>query len=75
MRADQPITLHLTELDEALIIIFELMGDSVLLPFLECLLPIETDEVAEDYDLEFRQGRLRFRIMGITPPRPAQFGH
>ncbi|KAK3946274.1 hypothetical protein QBC46DRAFT_402638 [Diplogelasinospora grovesii] len=60
-----PVPPHPSELDEAVRIVYELMNDSVLGPFLESVAmsyaqPLE--EVDEEHSHEHRQGRSRLRI-------------
>ncbi|KAI1499445.1 RGS domain-containing protein [Biscogniauxia marginata] len=51
-----------SELDDAVQIVRELMNDSVLLPFLESVVPVATDLHVEDNPHEPRQGRSRLRM-------------
>lgn len=53
---------HPSELDEAVQIVHELMNDSVLVPFLESVMPVLADPLMEEDVQEPRQGRSRLRI-------------
>ncbi|OTA65153.1 regulator of G protein signaling superfamily [Hypoxylon sp. EC38] len=53
---------HPSELDEAVQIVRELINDSVLVPFLESVLPTAIESRAEEDALDSRQGRSRLRI-------------
>lgn len=54
-----------SELDEAVRIVYELMNDSVLLPFIESLSPSHSDSLEEDLALEAaRESRSRSRLHG-----------
>ncbi|KAI1139768.1 hypothetical protein F5Y05DRAFT_424641 [Hypoxylon sp. FL0543] len=53
---------HPSELDEAVHIVRELINDSVLVPFLESMVPTAIDSSAEAEALDPRQGRSRLRI-------------
>ncbi|KAG7115852.1 hypothetical protein HYQ45_016203 [Verticillium longisporum] len=51
------------ELDEAVTIVYELMNDSVLLPFIESLSPAHSEtHMEEDYTDASRQGRSRLQL-------------
>lgn len=52
-----------SELDEAVKIVYELMNDSVLVPFIESVMPGHTDVHMEE-DGHDRQGRSRLRVDG-----------
>nr|XP_036585776.1 regulator of G-protein signaling [Colletotrichum truncatum]KAF6795967.1 regulator of G-protein signaling [Colletotrichum truncatum] len=52
-----------SELDEAVKIVYELMNDSVLLPFIESVMPSHSTDIHMEDDInEARQGRSRLRI-------------
>ncbi|KAJ0278816.1 hypothetical protein CBS470a_009596 [Colletotrichum nupharicola] len=50
-----------SELDEAVRIVYELMNDSVLLPFIESALPNHSDVRMDEDPIDIRQGRSRAR--------------
>ncbi|KAJ0338397.1 hypothetical protein KNSL1_012457 [Colletotrichum chrysophilum] len=50
-----------SELDEAVRIVYELMNDSVLLPFIESALPNHSDVRMDEDPVDIRQGRSRAR--------------
>ncbi|KAI1388421.1 regulator of G protein signaling superfamily [Hypoxylon trugodes] len=57
-----------SELDEAALIVRELINDSVLVPFLESVVPTPTELHAEEEPQDYRQGRSRLRIpRDMTP--------
>ncbi|OLN91991.1 hypothetical protein CCHL11_01652 [Colletotrichum chlorophyti] len=53
-----------SELDEAVGIVYELMNDSVLVPFLESVMPGHADVRMEEDGHDARQGRARLRVEG-----------
>jgi hypothetical protein len=55
------------ELDDAVRIVYELMNDSVLVPFIESVTPAHSEGYADDEGQDVREGRSRIRI----PPRDA----
>ncbi|CAJ2510697.1 Uu.00g063220.m01.CDS01 [Anthostomella pinea] len=63
-----------SELDEAVHIVRELMNDSVLVPFLESMMPAAVQVHADDEPREARQGRSRLRLSreAVTKREPSQ---
>ncbi|KAM9877139.1 hypothetical protein VDGD_21664 [Verticillium dahliae] len=58
-----PVPPRPSELDEAVTIVYELMNDSVLLPFIESLSPAHSEtHMEEDYTDASRQGRSRLQL-------------
>ncbi|KZL86920.1 regulator of g-protein signaling [Colletotrichum incanum] len=53
-----------SELDEAVRIVYELMNDSVLVPFIESVMPGHGDVRMEDDSHDARQGRSRLQVEG-----------
>jgi hypothetical protein len=51
-----------SELDEAVRIVYELMNDSVLVPFIESVTPAQSEHQPEEEVQDLREGRSRIRI-------------
>ncbi|ROT34956.1 regulator of G protein signaling superfamily [Sodiomyces alkalinus F11] len=60
---------HPDELGEAVSIVYELMNDSVLLPFIESLSPAQSEVYLADDSAEVRQGRSKVRPQTESGPK------
>ncbi|KAI8247367.1 hypothetical protein K4K57_012993 [Colletotrichum sp. SAR 10_99] len=63
-----------SELDEAVRIVYELMNDSVLLPFIESALPNHSDVRMDEDPIDIRQSRSRARGADERSYQPIRFG-
>ncbi|KAK1985083.1 RGS domain-containing protein [Colletotrichum cereale] len=59
-----------SELDEAVRIVYELMNDSVLVPFIESVMPGHGDVRMEDDGYDVRQGRSRLQVASARLDEP-----